>query len=112
MTKLEECPKCGSNGFLVARDMLSTRHCCKCMSTWPCPSQVKDEQREAHVRILEERIDALIPIQEKCVYWENRCFAVEELLRRAVTEIKWWAEEHGCCGGHETKLLKEIAKQI
>lgn len=107
----EYCPNCRASDFAVIRDMTSTRKC-KCGHSWPCPPQVKDEQREAHVRILEERIDALIPIQEKCVYWENRCFAAEELLRRAVTEIKWWAEEHGCCSGHETALLKEIAKQI
>jgi len=40
MTKLEECPKCGNTGFLVARDMIATRHCCKCQTTWepekPC----------------------------------------------------------------------------
>lgn len=32
--KVAESCKCGSMEFVVARDMIATRHCIKCKSTW------------------------------------------------------------------------------
>jgi len=67
MKKLEECPRCGSNGFLVARDMLSTRHCCKCMSTWvpekDNPIKLKSQLRDA-VALIKVYRTGLIDVAE------------------------------------------------
>lgn len=42
----ERCPKCGSAGFLVARNMLATRHCHKCGASWNPPGAVELEPRD------------------------------------------------------------------
>ena len=33
-------------------------------------------------------------------------------LMKAKSEIKWWADEHGCCAGHEREVMQMIEASL